>query len=216
MARINPDGTYSGKVGNVVYFRRNGKTFMKEYKKPTDPKKPSQMSQRAKLTVASGFLSGFRKIIDTGYQGTETHSTGYQEALEYHMEHALREITAAGSEKPDFEVSIDKVKLSRGLIDTPQVDSCERAGNKILLNWVPTLGGIHNRLYDSLALVAYNQQTGVTVNYHVGCRDDGSGSTLLPDEFTEPVHLWVFYLNQEKNRQKHKQNVSGSIYLGEF
>lgn len=216
MARLNPDGTYSGRAGNIVYYTRNGKTFMKEYKIPTDPKKPKQLSQRARMSAASSFISRFRKIIDIGFQGSDTNSSGYQEAMEYHMGNALRDVTPQGDEKPVFEVIIEDVKISRGLIDPPVVDACEREGNKITVNWDPTLGNLINKLFDSLVIVAYTPEKGTFADYHVGRREQGTGTTMLPAKFNAPVHLWAFYLNQEKNQVKGKENVSGSVYLGEF
>ncbi len=216
MARVNPDGTYSGRVGNIVYFTRNGKTFMKEYKIPRDPKLPKQMSQRALMSTASVFLSGFRKIINKSFQGSETHNSGYGEALQYNMANAFREVTLPDDEKPRFEVIIDKIKISRGLISPPVIDACERTGNKIVLNWDPTLGDLPNLPYDSMVIVAYDPDKGTFVDYHTGRRDQATGSTTLTDKFKGPVHLWAFYLNQEKNQVKGKENVSDSIYLGMF
>ncbi len=216
MARVNPDGTLSGRTGNIVYYTRNGKTFTKEYKKPKDPRTPKQLNQRARLSAASAFLSDFRKIIDIGFQAPETKTTGYQEALEYHMENALQDITPEGSEEPLFGVIMEQVKLSRGFIDPPQIDACVREGNQLTLNWDPTLGGTNNRLFDSLAIVAYHPGEGTHIDYHVGRRDQSTGTTTLPNNFKQPVHLWALYLNQEKSQVKGKENVSGSVYLGEF
>lgn len=189
---------------------------MKEYKKPTDPRKPGQLIQRARVSAASAFLSGFRKIIDIGYQGSETYTMGYMEALDYHIKNALRDVTPEGAEKPVFMAIPEKVILSRGLIEAPKIDVCERVGDKISLSWDPTLGPQTNRLYDSMVIVSWQSGENACVDYHAGCRDDGSGTTILPTEFTGKVHLWAFYMNQEKNRLKTKANISDSIYLGEF
>ncbi len=214
MARINPDGTYSGRVGNVVYFSRGGKTFMKAYKKPAESNRPAQLIQRAKLTAASSFLGDFRKIIDLGYQGNDTHSSGYQEALEYHMKNTMRNITPEGAAKPKFEVDPELAKISKS--QQPLSETCERIGNTVTISWDPTIGAEVNRHFDSLVLVSWQPGKRAAVDYHVGRRDEGTGTTVLSHDLNAPVHLWAFFMNQQKSNQKTKENVSESVYLGEF
>ncbi|GEM_PF-1377869 len=216
MARVNKDGTISGRAGNVVYFTRGGVTYMKEYKKPHDPKRPMQLIQRAKVSAASAFLAGFRKILDTGYQGSETHKTGYMEALNYTVKNAMQDVTPEGSVKPVFEVAPEKLVVARGLITAPQIDVCQRIGDEINLNWDPKISGLINRHYDSLVLVMWQPGESAYADFVVGRRDQGAGRAKVDSKFDGPVHLWAFYVNQQKNQIKSKENVSDSVYLGEF
>ncbi len=213
MAKLNPDGSFSGKVGNIVYVHRNGKTHIREYVKPNDPKTTKQLGQRAMFSMASKFLASFRAVIKSGYQGSVKWSSGYQEALDYHITNALVNVTPEGAGKQVFEVDFNKVKLARGFIDAPVITSLEINENEISLMWDNNLG--NNRDYDSMTIVAYDGSGEVRTNYHVGSRKAGGGSFALSSELTRPVHLWAFFLNDQKSGNQGMDCVSDSVYLGE-
>lgn len=216
MAKLNPDGSFSGKVGNHVYVRRHGKTYIKAYVKPADPKSQKQLAQRAMLSAASSFLAPFRQVIKTGYQGTEKWSTGYQEAVDYHIMNALINTTPQGDENPVFEIDINKVKLARGFITAPVITSFEINENEISLMWYSSLGNEFNRDYDSLSVIAYDQSKQVSAHYHVGSRKAGEGSFKLSPELEGHVHLWAFFMNKQKDEKQGMECVSDSVYLGEI
>jgi UDP-N-acetylmuramyl pentapeptide synthase len=46
-----------------------------------------------------------------------------------------------------------------------------------------------------------------------GTRAEGTGSILLPAQYTTPLHVWAFYWNTQKGGKKGKENVSNSVYL---
>lgn len=213
MASINSDGSLHGKHGNSVYYKRKGKTIVRAYVPHKESKTLKQLNQRAKLKAASAWLKQFKKIINLGYQGPAEAVTPMNEAISWHVLNALLEITPSDSPEPVFKVDTEKAMLSRGTIEPPDIYTCIRTAQTLSLTWNNALGDVPNRLYDNLVLVAYIPGKRVYVDYFVGDRQTGEGTTILPDELDTEVYVWVFYLNGQKSVVAGKENVSDSVYL---
>ena len=216
MAIRNDDGSFSGRMGDYVYYKRNGKNLVRKYVKPKDPKTDKQKENRAKLTCANHFFSSFTNVIKIGYQGSE-HSSGFFEAIQYHIKNALQKVsTEINNDDPVYEIVLSKVKLSRGLIESPVITEITRSGQQIFLKWQNNLGSKYNRHNDSLAIVAYSPGHKVFTDFHVGERFEGSESIYLPGDFIGDVGLWVFYWNGQKKVSPSEKNVSDSVWVGCF
>lgn len=214
MAKINADGSFSGKFGNNVYYTRNGVTMVRTYN-PTNPSRtPLQLRQRARFRAVNSFLKPFKKVINIGFQGCKISLSPMNEAVSQNLKDAFIETTPMGCEEPVFEPVIEKIVLSRGFINPPKILSCLRTGNTLSLTWASQLGDYKNRWYDNIMLVAYIAGKPVFIDYNVGDRETGTGTSTLPTELAGRAHVWVFYNNPRKTTSENKQFVSPSVYLG--
>ncbi len=215
MARVYSEFPFSGRHGNIVYFTRNGKTFMKEYKEPKDPKTPNQLKSRARLRATGKFLKQFKNIIRKGYQAPVNYTSSYMEAQKYVLDNCLKPVgTPDDGNEYQFEIDIPSLKLSRGRITPPEINAIERNENELSLEWNKSLGPQPNRHYDSLNIVAYATGQNVIWLSDIGTRQDGAGKCHLPGTIQEPVHLWAFFSNEQKTMKPNQENISNSIYLG--
>lgn len=214
MATINSDGSLNGKHGNSVYYKRNGKNIVRAYVPHKKSNTTNQLKQQAKLRSVMECLKKFRKVINLGYQGASEPLTPMNEAISWHLLHATTEITQPLGNVPIFNILPEKLKLSRGNIEPPDIISITRTNNSITLVWKNALGEVPNRLYDNMVLTAYLPSDKVYFDVHVGERKTGTGIAILPNELSAQVHLWVFYLNVQKKVIPSKENVSDSVYLG--
>jgi hypothetical protein len=216
MAKVLSNGLISGRVGNLVYYVKDGKQFVKMYTEPKDAKTPKQMFNRAKMRDCSKFFKQFNKVISIGYQSYGSALKLFNQVVKYHMANAMEETTAEGNTEYAFRVVPEKVILSEGLIQEPEIINCLRTKQEIELTWHSHIGKVPNRHTDSLALVAYSEGKPVHAEFHAGLRRQGSIVATLPNGYTDPVHLWTFYWNGEKQSKPGKEKVSGSVYLGVF
>lgn len=214
MAKVLKNGLLSGRVGNLVYFVINGKQYVRAWVKPSNPRTPLQKRHRAKMMTCGKFFGPLKSVILIGYQGTTGDLEEYNESTKYHLATALEETTPPDSEDYSFRVIPEKVKLSRGDIQKPEIFSCTRTGNELTLTWNSELGRVSNRLTDTIALVACIPGKSVFTDFHVGTRKEGTGTLILPKEFKVPALIWVFYWNGQKGAEPDRRNVSDSVYIG--
>lgn len=217
MARFYSDFPLSGRHGNVVYFTRNGKTFMKEYKKPKDPKTTKQLSSRARLRAAVNFLKQFKEVIRRGYQAPLNYTLPFMEAQRFVIDSCLIPVDPpTDGNEFQFEIDIPTFKLSRGKITPPEITSIDRNGNELILTWNKSLGPPPNRLYDSMNVVAYLPGKKAVWLSDLGTRQSGEVKSTLPLEIGQPAHFWVFFSNEHKSVKPNQENTSYSVYLGVF
>lgn len=214
MAKVLPNGLFSGRVGNLIYYVVDGVQYAKIYKSPTDPKTKKQLRHRAMIRDNGKFFKQFKEVIDIGYQSAGTPLKIFNAVAKYHMEVAMEETTPSDSSEYSFRVIPEKVKLADGIINEPEILKCQRNGQEIDLKWNPALGNMPNRFTDALAVVAYTEGETVHADFHAGIRKQGTSKVVLPSKYANPVHLWVFFWNGEKSPKPGKDKVSGSVYLG--
>jgi len=216
MARVLSNGLISGRVGNLIYYVRDGKQYVRIAKAPNDPKTEKQLRHRAKVRDSGKFFKQFDKVIKLGYQSYGPPLRIFNQVVKYHLANAMEETAPVGKAKYSFRVVPEKVVLAEGNIHSPQIDSCQRIGQEIDLSWNPEIGPVPNRHTDSLALIAYSEGNLVYAEFHAGLRRQGASKVTLPKQYADPVHLWAFYWNGEKGMSASLDNVSDSVYLGTY
>lgn len=213
MAKV-VNGLLVGRMGNMVYYVVNGVQYSRIYVKPKNPKTTQQQVRRKKIQVCTKFLKNFWEVIKIGYPSQDIAIKKFNEAFNYHMDNAMEEFTLPDSTETSFRVIPEKVQLAAGLINAPEIYSCQRNDRQIELTWNPKLGPLPNLYSDQVVLTAYIPGQKAFVEFYMGTRKQGGGTVELPIYFSQPVHLWVFYWNSEQKRKALKERISNSVYLG--
>jgi hypothetical protein len=216
MAKVLSNGLLKGRLGNIIYYVKDGIQYARIYSQPTDLKSDSQLRHRAKVRDIGLFFKQFKQVLKIGYQSYETPLKIFNQVVKYHLENAIEETTPTGKHKFQYRVVPEKVRLATGVINAPEILTCKRNGQDIDLTWKSNLGPVPNLDTDALAVVAFNEGLSVYDDFHVGKRHQGSSKLQLPGQYTDPVHLWAFYWNGEKQANASENKVSESIYLGIF
>jgi hypothetical protein len=219
MAKVSDDGSLSGRLGDLVYYKRNGKSYVRKFTQPKDPKLPAQKMQRAKLRTTIHCLKYFKDVLRIGFQNSAKTISPFFEAVKYHMQTEFKDITPpdqANEKLPVLMIKIENIKLARGHLSSPEILTCNRMGNVVSLTWNTNLGDPPNRHTDMLAMIAGMSGKKATTQFNTGARSIGFGEMKLPAGFNEVVHLWVFFWNGEKGSKPGEENVSDSVYLGVF
>lgn len=213
MAKV-VNGMFVGRIGNIVYYIVNGQQRARIWVKPSDPKTSKQVAHRLKIKVCTKFLKSFSNVIKIGYAGNNVAIRDFNDAFNYHLTNAMEEFTLPENHEISYRVIPEKVKLASGLINEPVIYSCERNGLQIELTWNSELGPIPNRHTDQVVVTAYIPEEKAYTVFHAGIRKEGGGKIVMPGNFNQPVHVWVFYWNPEKKTNSVKERVSNSVYLG--
>lgn len=214
MAKVLSNGLFKGRMGNFVYYVKDGVQYVKMYSPPNDPKTDAQLRHRAKIRDISKFFKEFKQVIRIGYQSHGSPLKIFNQVLKYHLANAIEETAPTSKHEFKYKVIPEKVQLAMGLINVPEILNCQRNRQEIDLTWKSNLGPVPNRNTDALAIVAFTEGLSVHFDFHAGMRHQGSSKLLLPEQYINPVNLWAFYWNGEKQANASEGKVSNSIYLG--
>lgn len=218
---IIKNGLVSGKIGNQIYYVQEGRQCSRAVSsKPTKPATSNQARYREKMTVTSKFLNNFKSVIKVGWHDPDSKRKYYSNSMSYHLCNALVELKDEDNKSqtlPDhFQIDLSKVLLSSGNIESPKILSVLRKENQLHLTWDTNLGPITNRIYDILAIVAYQPDKICESFISAGVRTTGTAIVNLPSHMKGNVHVWAFYWNHTRPETIKNELASNSVYLGEL
>jgi hypothetical protein len=194
MAKINSSiiGSLSGRIGNLVAVTSKGKTYLREYKPPTDHKTERQLIQRSRFALAMNTLRPFRPII------AETYGTGqsnYAKAMSLFLK------TAIQGDYPDYAVAWNKVIISPNKLMLPLDIRLEHLSpEKLIVKWNSMTWG-NSSPDDVVSLIVYN--AGLTqIIYHKGLASRGAGEMVFESFGLDNAALkfWVLFTSSKKRK----------------
>lgn len=206
MARITGIfGTISGKVGDKVYYTRNGKNFVKSLPAPSGkPASEKQLAQRQKFKIVMGFLSSISGLINHSYHLINPKKTG--------LKVFSNDILAKGikGKYPDFKINYPEVRLLRGSLVRPECPFARMKGSdQLYFKW------FNRHLYsspaDELVIMIYCEALSRffhSVDPGIK-RSDACGVIPLPSAFAGlKVYVWLAF------RSPAQRSYSDSVYAG--
>lgn len=203
------NGDITGLVGEVVLSKWKGRKVVK--KKPIIKAAPStnQIRQRNKLNVANEFLKDIKTLTAVGFQDSDKISS-YNECVSEMLRNVVK------LENGDLILNYSQIKISRGTMPKPVIESVEILPDSIKLTWRKDIRVSGSRKNDEAVVLVF-PETGKPVIYDcIGLRSEGTGTIQIPDSLNKPYHVWIFFSNPRMFPYESKQKVSDSIYLGEF
>ena len=207
MGRLVKDinGAFTGKVGSVVGYTRNGKAFIKgPYKKRTKRISEKELSNRKRFALAQAWLKPLLLFVREGFKGYSESAQGFIAAKSYLMTHAM------SVENGEHKIHPEKVKVSYGSLPLSADIKAERiADNKIRFSW----DGSHIKgtdYFDQVMLMAYHVGSGF-----YSCVTTGpfryTGEALLEiSQKLEGHEVYLAFCAADRSRQ------SDSVYLGQL
>lgn len=187
-------GGFSGKVGTVIGFVRNGIAFMRGLAlSHTDANSTAQQQQRAKFSLVIKFLHPLTSLLRTSFKTADSRLSGFNAALSYNMEHAIKGLY------PAFEIDYSKVLVCRGSLPgalNPEAVSVQ--AGQIDFTWDNNDWDAGTDPSDKVVLVVYNaiKQKSVSV-IGTATRASGSQSVTLPNIFSgDEVQCYIGFTNK--------------------
>ena len=198
-------GGLSGRMGNLVAFKSNGKVRVR--KRPEFPKNrkfsPAQQDQHLKFQVAALFYRNISDLLVQTYEGL-TRPLQVRNATIAQMQNQAVEGTA-----PDFFVNPGSVKMAIGSLKTPTSPTAGSTQPGILeFNWA-AVEVANNRKTDKAILVAYeaeNRDIWYTVSGPQ--REALQGQLEMPFFSGKEVHTWISFVSADGKK------VADSTYTG--
>jgi hypothetical protein len=194
MSRIdNLFDSGSGKLGNLVFFRRLDKTYVRmRPERYRDRKSPAQLAQRQRMQAVNSFLKPFRGLIRITFAPEALGRTALHAAQSYNMRHAL------AGEYPDIHVDMNKVLLSTGPLPLPVDVSVSAQPDGLLIEWQNGGEAVGDRHYDTLVMMGYSQSA-ETADYKFTevYRKEGRylWKPALPLKENELPVVWIAFRN---------------------
>jgi hypothetical protein len=115
-----------------------------------------------------------------------------------------------------YSINYPEVKISRGLLPAPVIESMEINGNSIAISWNKSIRDGKTRKNDEAFVLVKDEEENSKPFECIGLRTDGEGVITIPKEISRPCHVWIFFSNPKMFPYESKKKVSDSVYLGKF
>lgn len=195
----------SGRIGPVIaYVTKDGRQLFRGYTKPTNPRTPKQVAQRAKFAFVNKALSPFNKVIKRGHPGNKNaYRTSVGKA--YHE--------AVAGDYPHFSIDYSKIQIAAGSLQLPaNIRLCfDPLSRTATIHWDaqlanPSQPGSDN---DKVYIVCFETDHPAEMQTLTRCtRAAGEASIGLPGGWQpSTTHFWLFLTSHDL------QDNSNSMYL---
>ena len=208
MARLKQGifGPFTGKLGNMVGYERNGKNFVRSAPVFTKPPTIKQLACQQNFKIVTRFLAAVETFTRIGYglEAVLNQSTAYKLALSYHIKNALK------GAYPERDIDFSNVMLSRGKLELPQGLMVERTDQGLRFSWLPGIEHAYCGKRDQIMVLAYLPELSRSVYLLSGAfRMDGEQVLHLPLYMKNlPMECYVSFVSANR------MNISDSLYLG--
>ncbi|MEI7504360.1 MAG: DUF6266 family protein [Paludibacter sp.] len=210
MAEFNSStfGTISGRHGSAVAttIKKSGKSILKLFRPPTDPKTAKQEAHRSKFAFLVAFLACMRELLN------ETLRTkgGYNQGFALAMQNAI--IGVASNYSIDYSKLVFTVG---GVTRGAQLTAAKLTGTTVKVDWnannfsVLATGGAKPN--EAVNLIFYNDTTKECILIQdIAKREAGTAELECPDYWSgNVVQSWIYFSRAEG------KNNSNSDYIGE-
>ncbi|SMC59199.1 DUF6266 family protein [Pedobacter africanus] len=203
------NGTFKGKLGNVVGASSRGIDYMRSLPTPT-LKAPSekQLNQRALLSMVSSWLKPLKALIWIGYQIFNGEKTPMNQAVAFHLKEAV-----TGNSAATYAIDFARAVFSRGELLISLIKQVLALADGILsIEWENPSASVFCKDDDRATVVVYNPAKQEFVTFQdIALRAEQKVDLQLPENFSgDVVHTWMHYVNAAGDA------VSTTQYLGEI
>lgn len=199
-------GPGRGKVGNLVYYIRNGKPIVRKVGRTGKPRTDLQLANEQRMKVTNIFCKAVKPFINYGFAqlvaGKDLNQTNV--AVSYIKKNAI------GGEYPDFSIDYSKVLLSEGPLLQADEVQVEIVDEGLKFSWYvdPELRWPDNA--DQAMLLAYFPGEPKAVYQLFGAARK-TGTAVL--EISEPMQAdymetYIAFISADRKQ------VSTSVYAG--
>ncbi|MFT3754042.1 MAG: DUF6266 family protein [Paludibacter sp.] len=186
MAKFNSTtfGTISGRHGSAVAATtKEGKSYLRVYRAPSDPKTDKQVAQRSKFAFANSSLSCFRNL----FRETFNHRRGLNMGISYALKNAIT------GDYPDFTIDYSKLVFTVGNVNQALTVSANHTDNKVTINW-DFVDASQSKPDDNVSFIFFNEDTQLSIHMKDVClRAEKTTEIELPDAWKgSEVYCWLY------------------------
>jgi|GEM_PF-1783742 len=200
------NGLLRGRIGNQVYFVRNGKQYVRSAVKANKKRQPqvNQLLQQTALKLAGKFLKPLLPVVRFSFAAKQD-LTGMNMAMRYALKHAVVKSAEGVALDPS------KVLVSSGCVLPIASPRVSIAADTVTLEWeskIPFMPAKNDKVY----LLAYNEgQQMIQLSSGEAMREAKALAMKLNDELQNgSFHLYAFASDRLH------AHYSNSQYLGKY
>ena len=196
----------SGKIGNIVGMKGNGKNYAREKKTPKNPRTQKQTAQRMKVAIIGKLMGKLKSFVNETCKGGRL--TAFANAIKMNLDEAI------GGTYPNYETRYDQLRVSMGSLDNPYNPSAAAEQGIITVSWTNNAGTGNAHADDMACVLVYNSAKQQSVmNLYGGKRSEREGQLSVPSAWNgDNVEVYLCFHADEKNTQC--TGYSESLYLG--
>lgn len=210
MAEFNSTtfGTISGRHGGAVAstIKKSGKSILKVFRAPSNPKTPKQVAQRTKFGFSNAILACLRYLFKITFRT--------KGGADYGISLAMREAIVGTS--PDFSLDYSKLKFSEGnlkntgVMTATKMDAMDVKVDWNITNIIPNHPGANENDGVNLIFLCEDHNEAILFD-NSSFRIDATVTVTLPDYWAgTKVHCWMYFSRADGNLN------SNSQYFGEL
>jgi hypothetical protein len=200
-------GPFSGIVGTVSGYSRNGKNFMRSRRRKTSSRMtPRRLAQQQKIKVCNEFTSPFS---GTGFFAKTFPAYGHSGTGFNRATSAIMNLAIVGT-YPDTAIDYAKVLISKGPLPAAVNASAVADTDKnILFRWEDNTGTGTAKANDKVILVAYFPDVKKAF-FTIGAamRKDGEALLKTTQERGKMAETWMGFLSNDE------ADAADSVYCG--
>ena len=202
-------GGFSGKVGTVIGFVRNGVACIRGLMTShTDANTPAQQEQRARFALVMKFLHPILGIIRAGFKSASATMSNFNAAVAYTLENGIKGIY------PLLEIDYTKVLVCRGnLPGALNAVAVSVLAGKIDFTWDNNAWDFGAEPTDKVVLVVYCPVLNKSVTaIGAATRMQGAQTMTLPDLFSgQQVQTFIGFCNEGESEFSNGEFLSSVI-----
>ena len=208
MAKFNSTtfGEISGRHGTAVAATtKDGKTYLRVYRPPSNPNTDKQIAQRSKFGFANKNLSCFRSL----FKETFSSNKGMNIGVSYAMKKSII------GESPDFIIDYSKLIFAVGGVNQGINTAITVENLSANLSW-DFVEAMNSKPTDLVNVIFFNEDTQLSILLkETGFRSDKLVSCELPEIWKgSSVHCWIYFT--AKNGSTSTNSESQYVNLFEF
>jgi hypothetical protein len=201
-------GNYSGKMGNLVFYIRNGKQVVRTIGKITKPATTAQLQNRKEMAVTMAFLKPLTEFINAGFglAAAKTTKSAYNLAVSY------QKMNAISGTYPDTVIAYEKVRVTQGMMFAALDPAVELTPTGLSFTWSCPAGLNWPRPYDQVMLLAcFPAQEKVIYLLAGASRAQCADTLTIPAELiNEYMEVYLSFVAQDR------RSIGNSTYMGNF
>ena len=198
-------GNMTGKIGNLVYYVRNGQNLVRKIGKTNKPPTEAQLRVRLELKVTVQFLKPLLEFINAGFaiKAKGKNKSPYNFAVKYNRK-ALKGIY------PEIEIDYTKVIVSEGALMGAEGADVEAIDDGLRYTWNNTLSNWPDQ-NDQVMLLAYFPLEKKAVYLLAGAkRRVGMQVLFIPQDLRgQPAETYISFVTEDR------KNIARSTYVGQ-
>lgn len=200
----------TGSLGNLVFYKRKGKTVVRQKPGPRNYiPSDQQVFQQKAFSVGQKFLAPLRRILEQFYKSPSSKKEdGVNSALSWLLKNAMEPVNG------EPEIILEKVYLYRGYPDSLQNVEVQRLDSEeIRVTWEIIPESDFWRQHERMVVIAYVPEHRL-VHWILGGNYRKEGVQLLSLPWALGYIGEVLIFGGFLNLEKHKQEFSDIRFLG--